>query len=123
MNWGIETIGIMAGVLLYGAMAFKTLVIIKALLLAGACLFLTYSIIYALPAMIIVNSIGIVIGIYGLIMSIRNHKEEYWSPTGCQTWVHMKGDKEWHQCDGQPVIAEDSHLLCEKHKHNATERA
>jgi hypothetical protein len=74
MNWWIEGIAILGGALIYGAMAFKKLLIIKILLLAGAIAFLAYGIILWLPALIIVNAVGVGIGIYGLVSAIRSRK-------------------------------------------------
>jgi len=75
MNWGIEAIGILAGAFIYGAMAFKKLIIIKALLLAGAIGFLIYGVLLTLPAVMIINSLGVCLGIYGLISAIRAAKK------------------------------------------------
>lgn len=75
MNWGIEVIGIFAGTLIYGAMAFKKLIIIKILLLAGALGFLIYGILLTLPAVMIINAIGVCLGIYGLVSAIRAIKK------------------------------------------------
>ncbi len=70
MFW-VELIGVVAGCLIYGAMAFKNLVWIKILLLAGSVLFLTYGIILALPAIIIINAIGVLIGILGVRSALK----------------------------------------------------
>jgi len=75
MNWGIEAVGIFAGACLYGAMAAKKLIIIKALLLIGAIAFLAYGILWVLPAGIVVNAVGVCIGIYGLVSAIRARKK------------------------------------------------
>lgn len=75
MNWGIEAIGMIAGACIFGAMAFKKLIIIKALLLASAVAFLAYGILWMLPAGIIINAILVCIGIYGLVSAIRARKK------------------------------------------------
>lgn len=75
MNWGIEAVGIIAGACIFGAMAFKKLIVIKAFLLAGAVAFLTYSLLWMQPAGIIINIIGICIGIYGLVSAIKSRKK------------------------------------------------
>ena len=76
MSWGVEAIGVVSGAFIYGAMAFKGLVIIKALLLAGAIGFLAYGVILSLPAIMIINSIGVCLGVYGLVQAIRVRKKE-----------------------------------------------
>ena len=67
----IEAIGIGAGALILSAVALKELVAIKSFLLGGSTLFLAYGLILSLPAIIIVNSVGVCIGIYGLISALR----------------------------------------------------
>lgn len=74
MNFFVEAIGIIAGMLIYGAMAIRNLIIIKCLLLAGSIGFLTYGVILGLPAVIVVNLIGICIGIYGIINAIKKRE-------------------------------------------------
>jgi len=75
VSWGIEAIGITAGALVFGAMAAKRLVVIKAFLLAGAIGFFTYGMLLSLPAIIIINSIGMGVAIYGLVSAIRTTKK------------------------------------------------
>jgi len=72
----IEGIGLLAGVIIYGSMLFKDLILIKACLLAAAVCFLSYSLLLILPAMIIVNSVGIIIGTYGLRKAIKSRRRK-----------------------------------------------
>lgn len=71
MGYFIEVIGIIAGILIFGAMILKRLVAIKLFLLGGSVLFLIYGLIQSLLAIIIVNCVGTCIGIYGLIKAIK----------------------------------------------------
>ena len=73
MNW-IEGLGIFAGCLIYGAMLVKKLVPIKAFLLGGAICFLSYGILLGLPAIIIVNVVGTIIGIVGLVRVVKGEQ-------------------------------------------------
>ncbi|MBE0481790.1 MAG: hypothetical protein IBX68_12555 [Dehalococcoidia bacterium] len=57
------TIGIVAGVCVITSMLLRSERWIKVLLLAGALLFLTYGIILELVPIIMLNSVGTVIGI------------------------------------------------------------
>jgi len=71
----LEAISVLSGALIYGAMAVKNLIRIRALLLLGALGFLTYGIFMGLPSIIIVNSVGSIIGIIMLIKAIRAAKK------------------------------------------------
>jgi len=71
LSWIVEAIGIMSGLLIYGAAIFKNIIVIKIFLLAGAIGFLTYGILLALPAIIIINTIGFCVSVYGLIRAIK----------------------------------------------------
>lgn len=72
MNWSIEAVGILSGVLIYGAMLPKNLKVIKSFLLAGAVGFLSYGVLLGLPAIMIINSIGVVVGIYGVVKAFKS---------------------------------------------------
>ena len=74
MNLAIEAVGLFAGACIFGAMAVKKLIIIKILLLLSAVAFLAYGILWVLPAGIIINAIGVCIGVYGLTSAIRATK-------------------------------------------------
>lgn len=73
MFW-IEFLGVAAGLLIYAAMLVKRLIIIRTLLLLGALGFLSYGLIQGLPAIIIVNILGVVIGICGLTIAIKRER-------------------------------------------------
>ena len=71
VNWLIESVGLLAGILIYGAAIFNNLIKIKALMTLATVCFLTYALVNILPSMILINSVGLCICIYGLIKAIK----------------------------------------------------
>lgn len=69
----VEVVGFIAGGCVVGSMALKNVKWIKLLLIAGSILFLTYGIILMLYPIILINSIGLIIGVTSLIKLLKSH--------------------------------------------------